>query len=123
MCPRYALFPIDGAFILSQTVNLSKPFLITSLADHRHLTPIESHPYEKRRGGHAWPFHFGNSSPAIMPCKQPTISNSILTFEQFLHPRHVFRNIHAHRVVLHFRHANLPAILQPAKLLELLDAL
>src|SRR5690348_18001267 len=51
MCPRYALFPIDGAFILSQTVNLSKPFLITSLADHRHLTPIESHPYEKRRGG------------------------------------------------------------------------
>jgi len=47
---------------------------------------------------------------------------SALALEQFLYAHHIFRHIHADGVVLHFGHANLPPVLQPAELFELLDA-
>ena len=43
--------------------------------------------------------------------------------KELLHALYVFRCIHLHRLVLRFHHANAIAVLQPAKLLELFDAL
>src|ERR1700677_2147592 len=43
--------------------------------------------------------------------------------EYLLDARHVFGHIHADRIVLCLRHANLVTVFHPAQLLELLDAL
>src|SRR5580704_10009635 len=48
---------------------------------------------------------------------------AVLFLEKFFNPSDVFGHIHADGVVLDFRHANLPAIFEPAELLELFDAL
>src|SRR5260370_23961145 len=41
--------------------------------------------------------------------------------EQLLHARDVLGRIHADGIVFHFGYPDLPAVLQPAQLLELLD--
>jgi len=43
--------------------------------------------------------------------------------EKLFDAGHVFRHVHAHGVVLHFRHADLPAVFHPAQLFQLLDSL
>ena len=61
-----------------------------------------------------------NSSRAVSffrPLRQPSLA------QQFLHALHVRRNIHAYRVMLYFRYTNLPAILHPPQLFELLNFL
>ena len=51
MCARHAVSKNPRATFLAARGNSSNSLRITSLADPHPLTPIESHPYEKHRGG------------------------------------------------------------------------
>src|SRR6266704_2309191 len=48
---------------------------------------------------------------------------AVLLLQELFHSRHVFRHVHADRIVFHFAHAHLPAVLQPTQLLEPFHAL
>ena len=76
---------LRGTFLAARG-NLSNSLRITSLADHHSLTPIESHPYQKRRGAgyllSPWPgihaLHTGLS------CTLPALS-----FQQVNYPTRI----------------------------------
>src|SRR6516164_11073587 len=85
----------------------------SSLLVARHLSP----------GGFAPFVNLPASAGALAELYEKQRALTAFQIDQFLDTRHVFRYVDAYRIVRHFRYAHLPAIFEPAQLLELFDAL
>src|SRR5215831_9986352 len=81
----------------------------SSLLVARHLSPSGLGPF----------VNLPASAGALAEWYEKQRALTALQLDQFLDTRHVFRYVDAYRIVRHVPHAHLPAIFEPAQLLEL----